>query len=490
MDLLDRYEVAEQLGEGRSSTVYAATDRRLDRQVALKVLRRDALDVTPSLAEEVEREARWLGRLAHPHIIPLHDFGEAGAHGPVLVMHRAQRSLQARLAHGRPSPDEVIGLGAQIAVALDHCADDGVAHRDLKPSNVLLGGGGHAFLADFASAAAYDDDRRWGRVEGSLPFMSPEQLALGHGGDAAETPPAGRRRCDQFAFGVLLYQLLTGALPHAGLSIGQPEAMQACTGLHVLMGKEVVPPSARDPRLPTAVDEAFRRMLARAPEQRFEANRAAVDALDHALASASDRLTPNQAVVRPLVGLCCCSAVDLLVVQALGRLLRGFAAALMIEDHARPPAEADQVEHRMADADFLLVIFSDRAAPEMAERCDWRYWLRFVDKPVMTLTLDNCRLPYALFDRPVIEADQRGLDAVAGEIADHARRALTLPGAAVTTALTAAPVAMTGPPPSPALPPISRPPAEPLANDYPTLFETARLRHAEDLRRRQRALGG
>ena len=215
-------EVGRLLGRGGMGAVYEARQTRLDRTVALKVLPpelcRDA-----AFAGRFRREAKALAKLGHPNVVTVFDFGAAppgddGRDGPFyLVMEFVDGpDLRATLnGDPRPSPAETLAIARQVCAALDYAHGRGVVHRDVKPENVLLSRDGPVKIADFglaklagaegASAAdAPTTLTRAGQVMGTPQYMAPEQLT---GGAAVD------HRADLYAVGVLLYELLTGALP-------------------------------------------------------------------------------------------------------------------------------------------------------------------------------------------------------------------------------------------------------------------------------------
>ena len=155
---LGPYEVVAPLGEGGMGEVYRATDTRLGRTVALKVLGAETVR-DPAARERFEREARLIARLQHPHICVLHDVGVEGD-TPYLVMELlAGETLDARLTRGRLPLDDALAIGAQVAQALDAAHRQGIAHRDLKPANVMLVKGARgtdAKLLDFGVARPVD----------------------------------------------------------------------------------------------------------------------------------------------------------------------------------------------------------------------------------------------------------------------------------------------------------------------------------------------
>lgn len=217
---LSHFELIAELGRGGMGEVYRATDRRLDRDVAIKVLP-DELTGRPELRKRLEREAKAISQLNHPHICTLYDFGRDGDTA-FLVMELLEGPLLSdRLREGSLPLDEALSFGAQIASALATAHARGLVHRDLKPGNVMLTRDG-AKLLDFGLAktlvtsSAVNDLGESptleapltveGAVLGTPQYMAPEQVT----GEAADT------RTDIFAFGALLYEMLTGAKAFAG----------------------------------------------------------------------------------------------------------------------------------------------------------------------------------------------------------------------------------------------------------------------------------
>ena len=253
--LRDRYEVQSVLGAGGMSTVYLARDLRHEREVAIKVLREE-------LAESVGRdrflrEIHVAARLAHPHILPLYDSGEAdGFLFYVMPVMRGQ-SLRERLRDGPLPIAEAVRLVSEVADALDYAHRHGVVHRDIKPENVLLHEG-LPLIADFGigkamavTATTMGSLTQVGMVVGTPAYMSPEQSA----GDAHIDGLS-----DLNGLGVVPFELLTGVLPY-----------QAPTVMAMLMRRLSEPaPSVRSlrPEVSTALDELLRRALERDPEGR------------------------------------------------------------------------------------------------------------------------------------------------------------------------------------------------------------------------------
>jgi serine/threonine-protein kinase len=236
------------------ATVYLARDLRHGRRVALKVLH-------PALAvglgtERFLREVRIAAALQHPHILPVHDSGEAAGQLYYVMPYVEGETLRSRLDREGPLPvDEAVRLGREVLDALGYAHRHGVVHRDIKPENILLSDG-HALVADFGIAKALvaaGEERltETGWSVGTPPYMSPEQI----GGEAVDG------RSDLYALGCVLQEMLTGEPPFTGA------AAQELFAKHV----RDRPPALRTrrPEVPPAVEQAIGRALAKAPQQRF-----------------------------------------------------------------------------------------------------------------------------------------------------------------------------------------------------------------------------
>jgi eukaryotic-like serine/threonine-protein kinase len=195
-----RYRLDERLGGGETAEVWAATDLELDRKVAVKLLAREA---DP---RRFEREARAVAALTHPNIVTIYDYGEDGGRPFMALEFLPRGSLEDRLSAGDPLPDEETeGIARDIAAGLAHAHARGVIHRDLKPANVLFDASGHAQLADFGIARVGDEGglTSAGTVLGTATYLAPERAA----GEVATAAS------DVYAFGVILFRMLTGRLP-------------------------------------------------------------------------------------------------------------------------------------------------------------------------------------------------------------------------------------------------------------------------------------
>src|SRR5438552_3535428 len=218
-DNIAHYRIVSRLGQGGMGEVYLATDTRLDRSVALKVLP-VAVAQDPGRMSRFEIEAKAASALNHPSVTQIYEIGEdQGIH--FLVMEFIEGEPLDRRIGEQPLPvQEIAGIGSQIADALDAAHAKGIVHRDIKPANIMLTPRGHVKVLDFGLAKMTEArpapgsraETRFvseaGALLGTVEYMSPEQ-ALGRPVDA---------RTDIFSLGVVLYQMATGRLPFAGSS--------------------------------------------------------------------------------------------------------------------------------------------------------------------------------------------------------------------------------------------------------------------------------
>ncbi len=203
----ERYELGLVLGRGGMGEVRAATDLRLGREVAVKLLRSDLAEQA-GLRVRFEREARAAARISHPNVVAIYDTGEHD-NVPFIVMERLPGiSLADEVAGGRLGETRACSLVLEVLSALDAAHHLGVIHRDIKPGNILLDPLTHAKVADFgiAKIAEEGDQTTTGMMFGTASYLAPERLA----GDPA-TPAT-----DLYAVGVLLFELLAGHAPFRG----------------------------------------------------------------------------------------------------------------------------------------------------------------------------------------------------------------------------------------------------------------------------------
>ncbi|MEU2247811.1 serine/threonine-protein kinase [Streptomyces sp. NPDC019224] len=256
-----RYRLGEPLGSGGMGTVWRATDTYRQRRVAVKTVTGLAEGVTSDSASRFRREIQVASLLRNPHIVEMHDAGEAVVDGrPVLYLVMEEipgEPLSRVLAVRRPSLAEVARWGGEICEALAAMHGAGIVHRDLKPANVMIGPDGHVTVLDFgiarldATGIDLTTLTRTGHVLGTVAFMSPEQA--GGGGDVDA-------RSDLYSLGCLLYATLTGRPPF-------PDGpWQFILRQH--MDEVPAAPGLRRDGLPSAWDTLVLELLAKRPEYR------------------------------------------------------------------------------------------------------------------------------------------------------------------------------------------------------------------------------
>jgi len=267
---LGRYHILEQLGEGGMATVYKAYDTRLETDVAVKVIRTEnlTLGTMERALKRFEREAKALARLTHPNIVKVTDYGEYEGKPYLVMPYLPGGTLKERL--GQPIPwREAARLLISIAEALDFAHSQNMIHRDVKPSNILLTQRGQPMLTDFGIAKILDleetaDLTGTGMGIGTPEYMAPEQWT---GKTSTQS--------DQYALGVVLYEMLTGRKPYT-----------ADTPAAILLKQATEPlprPSqfARD--LPEKVERLLLKVLARNPADRYPSIGEFATALESAL---------------------------------------------------------------------------------------------------------------------------------------------------------------------------------------------------------------
>jgi tRNA A-37 threonylcarbamoyl transferase component Bud32 len=281
-----RYQLGSLLGAGGMARVYLATDRVLERQVAVKVLSpSDAQD--PVFVERFRREARAAARLSHPNIVAVFDSG-SDADQPYLVMEYVPgQSLAQLLARqGRLAPRRAVELAIQVCAALAAAHAQGLVHRDIKPANVLVSPDGKVKVTDFGivKASAATTLTGTGTVLGTAAYLSPEQ-AQGGPVDA---------RSDLYGLGCVLYELLCGSPPFGS---GADRSPVAIATRHVSEPPE--PPSARNPQVAPALETVMLTTLAKDPAQRYQSAVELQHALERVLAGDAAPALPTEPLLEP-----------------------------------------------------------------------------------------------------------------------------------------------------------------------------------------------
>jgi len=251
------YEIIEELGRGGMSVVYKATQPSLNRIVALKVLPRHLAD-EPEFVNRFEQEANAIASLNHPHIIQVYDKGQEHRVYYFVMEFVDGHDLTDEFSTGPLPLTRTVTLAKQICQGLAYAHKNGIVHRDIKPQNILIDSNGFAKIADFGIAQLAVPDAintsltKEGVAIGTLDYMAPEQKL-----DASTVD----EKADLYAFGVVLYEMLTGQLPHPSYPL----------------------PSNRNPRIPATMDKIVEKLLQEDPKFRYPNAEAVLDDLEKAL---------------------------------------------------------------------------------------------------------------------------------------------------------------------------------------------------------------
>ena len=288
---LGLYEIVAPLGAGGMGEVYRAHDARLDRDVAIKVLSKAMANDASAMAR-FEREATSVARLSHPNILSIFEFGQDDAQAFVVMELVDGETLRARLSLGPIAPRKAVNYALQIAKGLGAAHSRGIVHRDLKPENVMVTRDDHVKILDFGLAkttAPVSDGSTVaatqlagttpGTVLGTFGYMAPEQvrgLAVDH-------------RADMFAFGAVLYEMLSGNRAFVGAT--------AADTMSAILTKEPVDLDLGSQAIPPGLDRIVRRCLEKTPELRFQSASDLAFALESLTSAPGSGATTNSGAV-------------------------------------------------------------------------------------------------------------------------------------------------------------------------------------------------
>jgi serine/threonine protein kinase/tetratricopeptide (TPR) repeat protein len=266
---IEHYEILKKLGSGGSGVVYLANDTLLMRPVVLKILKRGALSLE-QMRTTVLREARLASAIEHPNVCAIYEVGESSDEAYIVMQYVPGRSLDRLIAQGPANVPLVLSVGIQIADGLSAAHQIGIYHRDLKPANVMLTDGGLVKILDFGLARRKNPDeaefdpaqptrRKQGTVArtysvrgGTLAYMAPEQFVTGQ----------SSVQSDLFAFGVILYELVTGRHPFVRPDVEELQGVRAI---------QFADPPAFSPEVPDELASVIDRCLKKNPSDRYAA---------------------------------------------------------------------------------------------------------------------------------------------------------------------------------------------------------------------------
>ena len=280
---LGPYEITSRLGAGGMGEVYQALDTRLDRSVAIKVLPSE-LAHNDQLQQRFEREAKTISQLNHPNICTLYDVGHENGVAYLVMELLDGETLADRIARGPLPLADVVRYGSQIAQGLSRAHRAGIVHRDLKPGNIMITKSG-AKLLDFglAKSAVIEINpegatqqkplTREGTILGTFQYMAPEQLE----GTEADA------RTDIFAFGAVLYEMVTGKRAFAGKT--------KTSLIAAIVGGEPPPITALQPLAPTSLEHVITKCLEKDPDDRWQSAHDVGEELKWAGTAAGEQVT-------------------------------------------------------------------------------------------------------------------------------------------------------------------------------------------------------
>ena len=251
---IGRYKILGELGRGAMGVVYKAEDPNLDRTVALKTI---SLEEAESRAEYRKRfmlEAKAAGKLSHPNIVTVYDFGEVDGLAYMALELVEGTDLRKRVQQGAIAPIEAVEITCQVAEGLAFAHQRGIVHRDIKPANIMLPERGPAKITDFGLARMRLADHKTstGIVLGTPRYMSPEQI----------TGQPVDHRSDVFSLGIVLWEMLTGRRLFSGTEMAQVS--------HSITYDEHEPPTRVNPDLPAMLDFVVARALKKDPAVRYQ----------------------------------------------------------------------------------------------------------------------------------------------------------------------------------------------------------------------------
>jgi tetratricopeptide (TPR) repeat protein/serine/threonine protein kinase len=260
-----RYEIHKMLGMGGMGAVYKARDMEVERVVGLKVIRPD-LAGNPAILARFKQELVLARQVTHKNIIRIYDLNEADGVKFITMEFIEGEDLRTILtSQGKLSPEEAVAIMLQVCAGLESAHAEGVIHRDLKPSNIMRDNAGRVVIMDFGLARTVQGDgmTQTGMMIGTMEYMSPEQ-AMGKDLDA---------RSDQFAIGLIFYELLSGFIPF--------HAESAIASLVKRTQERAVPLVDVDAAVPPALSEIVSKCLEREPEARFASVQELADELEN-----------------------------------------------------------------------------------------------------------------------------------------------------------------------------------------------------------------
>ena len=267
MFISDRYEIIDSVGSGGMADVYKARDERLNRFVAIKVLKQE-YSSDKSFVNKFRGEAQSAAGLSHPNIVNVYDVGDdGGLH--YIVMELVEGITLKRFIErkGKLEVKEAVGISIQIAQGMEAAHDNHIIHRDIKPQNIIISRDGKVKVTDFGIAKASNSNTVTSNAMGSVHYLSPEQARGGYSDE----------KSDIYSLGVTLYEMLSGKVPFAG------DNTVSVAMLHIQ--GEAMPLRDLEENIPQSVDKIVQKCMQKRPERRYHSASELIADLKRALAN-------------------------------------------------------------------------------------------------------------------------------------------------------------------------------------------------------------
>ena len=375
---IGKYEIEDVLGRGGMGAVYKGFDPVISRAVAIKTIAKSSLDAgeLEHLLARFRHEAQVVGRLAHPGIVQIYDYGEDEELAYIVMELVNGKTLQQHLAqHANYDLREIGEIVRQLLEALGHAHAAGVVHRDIKPSNIMINRDGGIKISDFGIAHTEASElTQHGDLLGTPHYMAPEQF-LGL--------PIGAAT-DLYAVGVVAYDLLTGTKPFVGTT---------ATVMQQVLNQLPVDPSSLNPALPASMDQVLQRALAKKPDERFHSALEFARAFRLAIDASAAPDAPAQGAAASRAGL----------LEAAHLISSGAAAQAQAAGAAAPADGAISLDRSVRKARMLVVDDEERILTALKSMFRARYHvfattdgnkaLEFMKKYQMHVIISDQRMP-------------------------------------------------------------------------------------------------
>jgi len=315
MFISDRYEIIDKVGSGGMADVYKARDHRLNRFVAIKVLKPEYSN-DKSFVNKFRGEAQSAAGLSHPNIVNVYDVGDDGGLY-YIVMELVEGITLKRFIErkGKLEVKEAVGIAIQIAQGMEAAHDNRIIHRDIKPQNIIISRDGKVKVTDFGIAKATNSNTITSNAMGSVHYLSPEQARGGYSDE----------KSDIYSLGVTIYEMLSGKVPFAG------DNTVSVALLHIQ--GEAMPLRELDPTIPPSIDKIVQKCMQKRPEKRYHSASELIADLKRALTNPDGDFVQIPAFVAP-------DSPTINISDDLGRIKKNSFNA----DDTRPTKNISQVK--------------------------------------------------------------------------------------------------------------------------------------------------